>query len=244
MQFSDTTNYNGLIQSCESTLYGSIDGYGRISGNDKLLKTFTRHLNRSLDEVTRYILKSDTRWQFDDTTYDTYPIAVTDLVVDQQDYPLSVEHLKITRVEVKDNTGNYHRLLPVDQNDIKMSLTEFYEDSALPFYYDKIANSVFLYPAPASGSVTTSEGLKVWYQREPNYFSSEDTTKKAGIPSIYFPLIHLLACQYYARDEKMYDLYDRLSGETQLLKRDLQDYYQKRDKDDRTGLRAKWRSSR
>lgn len=239
MQFSDTSNYNGLIQAAESTLFGADDGYGQISGNTTRLKTFTRYINRALDECTREILRSDARWEFDDSTYTTYPIATADLVASQQDYPLSVSHLKITRVEAKDANGNYQKLIPIDQSQIGEGLVEFESTDGMPKYYDKLANSVFLYPAPAAASVTTTAGLKVYYQREPNYYAYSDTTKESGLPEIFDGLLKDIACRMYALDNSMYEKADRLVGEIDKGYQQMTDFFNRREKDDKPVMRAR-----
>jgi len=149
MQFSDTSTKNGLIQECETWLFGN--DYGAISGNTNLLATFTRLLNTGLDEVTASIMEVDGRWQYDDTNYTDFPIATTNLVVGQQDYQLSVSHIKILGVEIKDNNGDWYAVAPLDQQDIRRSghaLTEFLEENGRPQYYDITGGSVFLYPPP------------------------------------------------------------------------------------------------
>ena len=48
--FNDITDKLGLIQECETKVFGS--DYGAISGNTKKLKTFTRYLNNGLNRFT------------------------------------------------------------------------------------------------------------------------------------------------------------------------------------------------
>ncbi len=203
LQFSDTTSAkNGLIQECESQVFGD-DSYGRISGNANLLATFTRFINEALNRVASLILSADGRWQWDDTNNTDFPIGTTDLVTtlgsEQQDYSFGVTFLKITRVELKDSTGNWHLLNPIDQVDIfDTSLTDFLKAPGLPLYYDKIGNSVFLYPKPLGTAVTSTAGLKVWFQRPPSYFITSDTTKVPGFNSMYHRLVASIASRDYA----------------------------------------------
>jgi len=199
LQFSDTTSSKaGLIQECEALIFGD-NGYGRISGDTNLLATFTRYLNEGLNRVASLIMSSDGRWQFDDNNQTDYPIGTTNLVNAQKDYQFSVNYLKITRVEVQDAAGSWHLLTPMDQADIyDQSLTDFLKTSGLPKYYDKMANSIFLYPSPATASVTTTNGLKVWFQRPPSYFITSDTTKVPGFNSMFHRLVALIASRDYA----------------------------------------------
>ena len=242
LQFSDTTDKAGLIQECESTLFGD-NSYGKISGNSGLLATFTRKLNEGLNRVTSLILQADGRWQFDDNNQTDYPVATTNLVTtsgsEQQDYTLAVTHLKITRVEVKDAAGNWQLLTPIDQADLyNQSLTDFLKTPGMPQYYDKLATSVFLYPKPLAASVTSTDGLKVYFQRPPSYFTSSDTTKVPGFNSLYHQLVALLACRDYALDRGLKSA-KTLAERVALAEQDLQDNYSLRNKDEKIGLRTR-----
>ncbi len=203
LQFSDTASTkNGLIQECEVLVFGD-NGYGRISGDTNLLATFTRLLNEGLNKVVSLILQSDNRWQWDDNNNTDFPIATTNLSTtlgsEQQDYSFDVSFLKITRVEILDNTGAWNLLKPIDQADLyDQSLTDFLKSAGRPTYYDKIGNSIFLYPKPLATAVTSLAGLKVWFQRPPSYFVAADTTKVPGINSLFHRLIALYASKDYA----------------------------------------------
>ena len=241
LQFSDTTNYLGLIQMCESQLFGN--DYGAISDNTDNLKTFTRYINNAYDELIIKILNSDTRWQFDDTTYTDYPIGTTTLVDGQQDYILDDTHMKILSVHVKNTDGNYIPLLPIDEWDITQSQgtspDEFYKTDGMPRYYDKMANSVFLYPAPSASDVTTSEGLKIRYQRNPNYFTYTDTTKEPGIPSPFHRYLAMKASLDYAVDNTITQKVQILKVMVDELTEEIQNYYNDRDVEDKPKLQAK-----
>ena len=188
---------------CEDILFGN---YGEISSNPDKLYTFTRLLNEALNRVTSLILKSDGRWQFDDSNHTDLPIGTTNLVTtvgsEQQDYAFSVTHLKILNVEVKDSSGAWHTLQPIDQADLyNTNVTNFLSTAGLPQYYDKIGNSIFLYPKPLGTAVTSTAGLQVRFQRPPSYFVYTDTTKVPGFNSLYHGLIALIACRDYALDK-------------------------------------------
>lgn len=226
MEFNNVTTKDGIIQDCEFWLFGG--NYGQISGNANLLATFTALSNRALDSVTTAILESDDRWEFDDTTYTDYPIATTDLVNGQRDYVLSVSHLKVIRVEWKDSNGNWVLGKPIDLLDITVARDEFLNTDAVPIYYDKLATSVFLYPAP---NYDSTGGLRVYYQREPNYFTNVDTTKKPGFANICHRLVPLKACYDYAiaNDQSKLAVLDK-----EITKRDLElrKFYGRRNKDE------------
>jgi len=239
LQFSDTTaSKSGLIQECESLVFG--DGsYGRISNDPDLLATFTRYLNEALNRAASLVMLSDGRWQWDDNNNTDFPIGTTNLVAGQQDYQFSVNMLKITRLEVLDANNNWKLLTPIDQADIyDQSLTDFLSVDGLPKYYDKIGNSIFLYPAPASTNVTLTSGLKVWFQRPPSYFAVTDTTKQPGINSMYHRLIALIASRDYALTKQLSNA-KALSDLTQQQEDSLSETYALRNKDEHIKLSVK-----
>lgn len=227
MTFNNTTTKDGIIQDCEFWLFAS--NYGAISGNANNLATFTSLSNRALDSVVTSIFESDDRWEFDDTTYSDYPIATTDLNNGQRDYVLSVSHLKVTRVEIKNSTGDWVKLKPIDLVDIQQARDEFMKEDGQPMYYDKLANSVFLYPAP---NYDSTGGLRVYYQREPNYFLSTDTDKEAGFATVLHRLISLKASYDYAVANNLTDKITVLGAEIEKKNLELRKFYGRRNKDE------------
>lgn len=230
LQFNDTTNKNGLIQACESKVMGS--NYGSISGNTELLQTFTRYLNNGLNRFTTKVLNADTRWQFDDRK------GTTSMSDNINNYELDVSHLKILAVEVKNSAGQWVTLDPIDITDMKLSgsISDFESTKGMPRFYDKLGTSIKLYPAPSSTETTLTNGLKVHYQREPSYFVYTDTTKLPGIPSIFHKNIVTYACHEYATDNMMTDKYQLFENQIMKEEAEVEEWYSKRDKDDKPRL--------
>lgn len=231
MQFNDTTNKSGILQECEFWVFGS--NYGAITDNAVRLDEFTRLTNRALDRVVTAILDSDTEWQWDDTNQTDFPIGMKDLVAGQRDYTLDTAHLKILGVEIKDASGNYRPIYPLDYKDLQkrgITPTEFLETDGEPQYYDLIADSIHLYPQPAAESVTTTNGLKVRFQRGASYFADTDTTKEAGFPSIFHRLIPLWASYDYAVANEMVNKSQLLMNEITREEDKLKNFMSKRDK--------------
>lgn len=248
LMFSDTSATKaGLIQECESQVFGD-NSYGRISGDANLLATFTRYINEALNRVVNLIMTADGRWKFDDTNNTDFPIATTDLVTtlgsEQQDYAFDITMLRILRIEVLDNTGAWHKLNPIDENDIyDQSLTDFLKTPGLPTYYDKQGASIFLYPKPLATSVTSTAGLKVWFQRPPSYFVTSDTTKVPGFNSMYHRLVALIASRDYAMFKGLSNT-KALSDKVSQDEDSLVENYALRNKDEHIKLSAKrysWR---
>jgi len=240
MVFSDTTKKDGILQKCELYIHGG--NYGSITNNPTLLNVFTSLVNDSMDTLVTDILDSDTSWQWDDTNRTDFPIGQLDLVQGQRDYTLDVSHLKILGVEAKDESGDYYMLRPIDLQDLRdrgITPTEFYDTNGKPKYYDKIANSIMIYPQPDAGQVTMTNGLKVHFQRGPEYFLSTDTTKEPGFASVYHQLVPLRACLIYAMSN---DMQDKVSNLNFLIKQktdSLKRFMQKRGKDKKPKLTVK-----
>ena len=243
--FSDTSSSKaGIIQECESQIFGD-NSYGRISGDPNLLATFTRYINEALNRVVTLIMNSEGRWQYDDTNNTDFPIGTTNLGVtvgsEQQDYTFGVTFLKILRVEVMDNTGAWNKLMPIDQADIyDQSLTDFLKTAGLPRYYDKMANSIFLYPKPLGTAVTATAGLKVWFERPPSYFVTSDTTKVPGFNSLYHRLVALIASRDYASFKGLSNA-KVLSDLVQQGEDSMSENYTLRNKDEHIGLSSKYK---
>lgn len=243
LQFSDiSASKNGLVQECESMVFGD-NSYGRISGDAGLLATFTRYINEALNTVVNLILTADGRWQFDDTNNTDFPIATTSLITtlgsEQQDYTFDVTMLRILRMEVLDNTGAWRKLTPIDENDLyDQSLTDFLKTPGLPVYYDKQGASILLYPKPLATSVTSTAGLKVWFQRPPSYFVTSDVTKVPGFNSMYHRLVAMIASRDYAIFNGLFNA-TSLANLVQTAEDSLVENYALRNKDEHVRLSAK-----
>lgn len=233
MQFSNTTNNDGIIQDCEFWLFAS--NYGQISNDTNLLKTFTSLSNQALNDVSIIAMGSDDRWQYDDTNYTNYPIATTNLVQDQHDYVLDVSHLRITRVEIKDDQNNWTVLQPLDLADVPNARDEFMDASATPMYYDKLGNSLFLYPAP---DYSQNESLRVYFQREPSYFATTDTIKEPGFASIFHRLVPLKVCLDYAVANNLTDKITVLNDRIKNKEEEIKKFFGRRNRDEKLMIKA------
>jgi uncharacterized protein YdcH (DUF465 family) len=215
-----------------------------LTGTDSssyAIADITRNANVALNDATAAIFAADGRWQFDDSNQTDQPVATTALVADQQGYAVAVSHLRIERVEVKDENGDWTKLAPIDQADVfDRSLTDFLGDSGAPAYYDVVGQVVNLYPAP---DYSQAASLKLWFQRGPSEFVVADTTKTPGFASTFHRVIPLSAAYDYAvasgnpaaprlREER-----DRLMGE-------MRDFYSMRHPDDRPRLSTRGRYAR
>jgi hypothetical protein len=198
--FHDTTSAKaGLIEDCEFNLNFP---YGAISGDSTtLLPTLTRLINVWYQKIVTMIFASQDDWTWDDSNATDYPIAITNLVANQQDYsiPVSLNMLRIQTVNVSYDGGTtWRRANPFNKNESYQPLdtTNLKNNYTIvnPFYSIE-NNAIFVYPVPTANS---TGGLKIWFQRGPLEFATSDTTKAPGIDPGFHRMISLGACYEFA----------------------------------------------
>lgn len=201
-------------------------------------------VNNAYERVASLIMQADGRWEWDDANNTDFPIATTALTADQGDYGLAVTHLKILRVEVKDENGLWTQLYNIDQSDYKgQAQGEFLKTAGQPVYYDLVNSSVILYPKP---DYSQAASLKIYFQRGPAVFTSAEVTtgtKVPGFNSLYHELIPLHAAHDYAIAKGSGNV-NQLAAQIQIREEALQSDYEMRNKDERLVLRVKHTSSR
>lgn len=240
MQFSDTTNRTGIIELIEDNT-----GTQSATTSSYTLKTKTRDVNNAYANYFLIGGQTDGRWQLDDTNHTKYPIITTALTANQQDYTFTVDEqsnqiLDIFRVEILDSTGNGVELTPIDQFDIKgQALTEFMKTAATPLFYDKTANGIILYPKP---NYTNSAGLKIYYNRTPDYFVSTDTTKKPGIPDMFHEYLALRPSYQYCLRKGLPQTAS-LKADMLAMEDGIRSYYSSRSKDEVKQMTPAYRNS-
>lgn len=248
IQFSNTTTKNGLIQHCEDEC-GFNDG--DISGNTTLLAKFTAYINNALDDVFALLFKAGGIWQFDDINHTKYPEIKTNLVSGQRDYPFTTDEqgnlvLDIYKVMVMNDEGIFQEIFQVDKesaNNSNVNVDSFIDGQDLsgqPVRYDMSANGIFLDPIP---NYSETLGLKVFINREASYFTTSDTTKKAGFTGLFHYLLVLLPSLKYARIHTL-PQYDRLELETAKMKKELSDNKGRRSRDINRRLRPSGESNK
>lgn len=193
MVFNDSSTSLGIVQ----------DTYFEASANSTSypIADLTRNANNALDNVVALILGADGRWQFDSTNATDLPIGTTGLVSGQQDYSFDTEYLVIKSIECSDSLGKWHKLIPIDNYDEDIALSQFETDNGIPKYYDKMGESILLYPAPNYSIAPTDSpagGLRAYFQRNIDYFVAGDTTKKPGFAEHLHKYISLYCAYVYA----------------------------------------------
>lgn len=246
MVFNDTSNKNGLIQNCEINLFGD-NPFGQISGNTSRLAIFTNFLNEAISRYAHLALMSDNNWEWDDRNQTDIPIGTTSIAQGVQDYSVSTEHTIITGVEVKDSSGNWYSLRELDErffteNDISISQYTA-NTTGVPWEYTKVANSIFLFPAP---NYSQAASLKVHFKRAPTYYTVSDTTKVQGFSDLQATYLSDYASWKYAASRNLpQSTVNRLRQEIQIWEeKKIPELYAKRSAEHSKIIRSTYRTSR
>jgi len=185
-----------------------------------------RNINIAYQNVARTIWESADGWQYDDSNATTLPIAKATLVHGQQDYSIPTTAQRIHRVELKDGGGNFQKLKQIDIHDVDIAMGEYMETDGMPVYFDVIGRSVMLYPAPASGSVTLSAGLQLYFDRDVTEFPVTGSTEVPGFATPFHRILSYATAIDFVRDdnEKQY-----LVNEKEKLTEGMKRFYGKRN---------------
>lgn len=230
MIFYNATTKQGIAQEIDRLCETTDTSYPRL---DK-----TARVNQAMEELVGEIIGADGTWQYDDTNHTTEPIGTGTLVDGQTNYSFASEYLEIEHVDVKDINGNWRRIAPVDRQEMAESTPEevFGTTAGFPTHYDKVGDTIRLYPAPSSTYTTLSNGIRVTFKRSPQAFTAtsattEDTTEP-GLPSSYHVLLAYMAAIPYCMSYKpeRVALYEKRRDE---LKKKLIAFYGRREKDKR-----------
>lgn len=193
MIFNDILGGQGIVQ--DTYFEAQADAYSYP------IADLTRNANNALDSAVTLILGADSRWQFDSRNAVDLPIGTTGLVSNQQDYTFDSEYLVIKSIECSDSQGNWTKLIPIDNYDEEVALSQFQTTNGVPKYYDKMGDSILLYPAPnysIGPKDTPPGGLRAYFQRNIDYFVVGDTIKQPGFATHLHKYVSLFCAYAYA----------------------------------------------
>lgn len=222
MQFNASTN----------SLYAdALFWSGANSASFPVDPDFTRSANNALDRVIALILRADNTWQFNDNNLSTELLDTsTALVSGTQKYAISTSWLKIARVRVKDASGDWITLQPVDRDQLSDSQLVA---SGTPWAYFKLGGFIYLVNTP---NYASSGGLEVQFQRGADYFVVGDTTKQPGFASQFHRLISLYAALDYVEANDIPKRDAPIRNRINAMEAELQQFYGDRDVDQRPSL--------
>jgi len=238
MKINDTTGEQGICQDTRFLLGMDVNDTVSYSTNNII-----RNVNSWYRKTNSKIWKTSIMWEFDDENYTDLPIATTNLVDSQQDYELPSAAQKVMKLEVKDSSGNFQVVLPIDKTQIRgVALTEFYEEDGMPAYYDMIGRSIFLYPAPGDSYVTTTAGLKLYFSRDIDEFATTDTSTEPGFAEDFHRILSLGAALDYAMANEETSKIPFLREQLADMFVDLEDFYGRRHIDHKIRMIPRKRS--
>ena len=190
--------------------------------------------NLALDYVFATIFDCGGTWQFDDSNHTDYPIITTNLVSGQRDYSFVADEsgnliLDIYKVMIKTSDGVYVEITPKDmQSEIDTTgFTDGQNLTGTPTQYDKTANGIFLDKIP---SYNSTDGLKVYINREGSYFTTLDTTKKPGFAGLFHEYVALRPSYQYAVRNSLPNV-GLIQTDMILMEEKIKKHYGKRERD-------------
>lgn len=201
-----------------------------------------RNLNIAYRDVSRVIWESDGGWNYDDSNATTLPKATSTLVHNQQDYELPSTAQIVHRVEIKDSSGNWVKLNPLDRADIKGAVDEFLGGSTgTPTYYELVGRSVLLYPTPHSAYVTPTNGLQVYVSRDITNLAVTATTTEPGFASPFHRILSYAVALDFTQDDKQRQF---LMLQKERMEQGMIRFYSKRAPEVKTRIKPAGRTRR
>ena len=163
-------------------------------------------------------------WIYDDSNNTDFPIATTQIISNQQDYPIPSEALIVNDLEVKDSSGNWYDLKPITSEEIDklQAEKEFFKTNGLPIYYLLISGSFKLFPTP---NYTQAASLRISFDRGATTFTSGDTTKTPGFVSQFHDAVAVGMALEWAREKGLNDLLQGLYADWRRYELDIKKFY-------------------
>ena len=241
IKFSDTTNRDAIIQKIETAT-----GTQSATTATYPLAQKTLDVNQALGRFMLLAIQAGGRFQVDDTNQTDYPILSTQINSGQNDYVYVYDGsstpnkiLDLRMVRILDTNGEWHDLKPVDRE--ANNLTKFQGQTGMPTEFDVDANAIKLYPTP---NYTLANALEIYVSREPQYFATTDTTKQAGIPTIFQDYLWKRPSAEYAMIKTLPQAVG-LQNAVTTMEADIMAYYSRRDRVDKPSFTTskKWNDS-
>jgi len=234
MVFSDTTNKNGLIQTCEFWCGFADAG---ISGNSTLLKQFTSRINSGFDRIMPRLLSYSDKQRWDDLNHTDLPVATFNIVSGQSDYQVleddnSLDILNITGVKILKSSSSTEYVslerFTIDDDRAENAQSPNPTETGTPTHFLERNNTIFLYPKP---NYSATSGAKIFFEREQSYFVSTDTTKEPGVPKPFHELLALYASHDWIiiHLENNSALVSRIEAQIATRERNLDDMIEKKN---------------
>lgn len=227
MQFSDTTNLTGLVETL-----ARYTGTQTSTTSSYTLAQKTLDINNAYVAFINIASKASGKQQVDDTNNSTLPLLLSNIVSGTASYPFKVDEesptnqiLELQKLRIKDSAGQWTDFLTqIDKNETDIS--QFQNVTGTPEYYDLIGNNVVFYPTP---NYNSTDGIEFTVTRTPVYFTTSDTTKKPGIPDMFHEYLVLRPAYYFCVSKGLPQA--KAYGEAMIMmEREITNYYSRRNK--------------
>lgn len=229
MVFSDSTNYQGIIQDIDFLLFAS----SAVFNTDYALADRVRNVNIALDEVVTELYKADPNYKWDDTTNTDLPCATLDLTANQDHYAMLDSAQVVHRVRVKDRNGEFYTLEPA----LRSELTDYeLNNTGSPTKYYKMGGAIFPVVTPDYGY---ADGIELEFQRGGNYFTASDTTKEPGFNPQFHQYLSVGASLRYAISNGMENKANQLRAEKERIRNSIREHYERRSPDMKPKMKLK-----
>jgi hypothetical protein len=223
---------NSIQNPADSIYHDTLSLVGISDTSQYPIVQFIRNANNWYRRASSWVRAASGTWEYDDSNWTTLPEATTTLVDDQTDYSLDVTTQEIERVEVKDISGIYKQLKPVDQSQLKgTAIPEFWKTKGVPEYYDVRGFSLYLYPAPDESLVATTEGITLYFSRDIKEFGITSTSTEPGFNGDYHRIISFGCAYDYCLSNGIDDRKKGIRDEIEIYKQELMGQSNRRDRD-------------
>ena len=200
--YNTTDTYKSIVHETWSLCDASITTYP--------LADVIRRINAAYEELVGLIINADGTLEFDDTNFTDLPRGTGTLVEGQQTYSFALDYLQITAIEIKNSEGKWYKLKPKDKEEYgEMSPDQFWgvdgsgnPNKGAPEVFDQLGDTLFLYPAPTSTAVTLTAGIRIWFKRKIDIFTTADTTQEPALPSTHHVMLAYMAAIPYCMGNK------------------------------------------
>ncbi len=196
----------------------------------------TLDINLALDNYFMLANSASGNWRpADDTNQTDYPIIYGDIASGQQDYTFLTDEtgnqiLDIYKIRILNPNGiDWTTLEQINQDEVTDAELSTV-NSSTPTQYYLTANGIFLVQKP---NYNSTDGLEVWINRSPVYFTSADVstgTKKAGIPWAHHEYLVLRPSYFYCVAKGLPQARD-YGVQLQIMEDLIKKYWRDRDHD-------------
>lgn len=164
-----------------------------------------RQINIAQDDVVSIILENDGAFEWDEEAYGDLNEGTLTINAGQKAYNLAEDEnfaniLSVIKGLCKDAGGNWYEIKRFHPDYIETSYDTFEDRSGTPTQYRLSGKKLLLYPTP---NTTISNGLKIFFIREPKPITVNDTTRELSIPSIFHKLVAYKVAYNYAVSKRM-----------------------------------------